>query len=66
MVVLRDESMTKTFKDMVIKTEDNCATLPAILVWESWQPKTLNVEDLDVKVNITEIAAQSVGLNLCE
>ncbi|XP_025077380.1 uncharacterized protein LOC112554025 isoform X3 [Pomacea canaliculata] len=59
MVVLRDESMTKTFKDMVIKTEDNCAALPAILVWESWQPKTLNVEDLDVKVNITEIAAQS-------
>lgn len=51
---------------MVIKTEDNCAALPAILVWESWQPKTLNVEDLDVKVNITEIAAQSVGLNLCE
>ena len=59
-LVLRDESMTKTVMDMVEK-KTSAGPLPAISV-ESWQPKSGSEwQKANLSFCLTEVAAQSVS-----
>ncbi|KAK7469888.1 hypothetical protein BaRGS_00036108, partial [Batillaria attramentaria] len=58
LVVLRDQSVSKTLKDMVQQTNPQ-GPPPALSVWNSWSPQSPEGMKRNFKFNVLEVEAQS-------